>query len=270
MAAVLSCGLGGAEPCERRRALGYRDLRETGRGFGSLVRRGRAAASRPSSHHARRHSPWRHPRHHTGLHADRPGDPAARDRLERAVNEADRLRPRRSRGAAGGAGSLRAADRAPRILRQDARPAHASRSRTRSSSGASCCSPGRPGCRGRSRPVRVNGFSVDFHWPDLGLVVETDGLRYHRTPGTAGPRPPARPAHAAAGLTTSLHARPGRRRARARLARRWPPWPQRLAVILPGCQLAANGRRPATRSTSPTTTRSGAFPPTTSATCTRC
>jgi hypothetical protein len=27
----------------------------------------------------------------------------------------------------------------------------------------------------------VNGFEVDFHWPDLGLVVETDGLRYHRT-----------------------------------------------------------------------------------------
>ena len=28
----------------------------------------------------------------------------------------------------------------------------------------------------------VNGFRVDFFWPDLGLVVETDGLRYHRTP----------------------------------------------------------------------------------------
>ena len=28
----------------------------------------------------------------------------------------------------------------------------------------------------------VNGFEVDFHWPALGLVVETDGLRYHRTP----------------------------------------------------------------------------------------
>jgi Protein of unknown function (DUF559)/AbiEi antitoxin C-terminal domain len=24
-------------------------------------------------------------------------------------------------------------------------------------------------------------FRVDFYWPDLGLVVETDGLRYHRT-----------------------------------------------------------------------------------------
>lgn len=29
---------------------------------------------------------------------------------------------------------------------------------------------------------RVNDFEVDFFWPELGLVVETDGLRYHRTP----------------------------------------------------------------------------------------
>jgi very-short-patch-repair endonuclease len=28
----------------------------------------------------------------------------------------------------------------------------------------------------------VNGFRVDFYWPDLKLVVETDSLRYHRTP----------------------------------------------------------------------------------------
>jgi very-short-patch-repair endonuclease len=28
----------------------------------------------------------------------------------------------------------------------------------------------------------VNGCRVDFYWPGLGLVVETDGLRYHRTP----------------------------------------------------------------------------------------
>jgi very-short-patch-repair endonuclease len=28
----------------------------------------------------------------------------------------------------------------------------------------------------------VNGFEVDFFWPDLDLVVETDGLQYHRTP----------------------------------------------------------------------------------------
>jgi Protein of unknown function (DUF559) len=28
----------------------------------------------------------------------------------------------------------------------------------------------------------VDRFEVDFFWPDLGLVVETDGWRYHRTP----------------------------------------------------------------------------------------
>jgi hypothetical protein len=30
----------------------------------------------------------------------------------------------------------------------------------------------------------VNGFEVDFFFPDLDLVIETDGLRYHRTPST--------------------------------------------------------------------------------------
>jgi very-short-patch-repair endonuclease len=29
--------------------------------------------------------------------------------------------------------------------------------------------------------VFVNDFEVDFYWPSLGLVVETDSLRYHRT-----------------------------------------------------------------------------------------
>lgn len=28
----------------------------------------------------------------------------------------------------------------------------------------------------------VNRWEVDFYWPELGLVIETDGLRYHRTP----------------------------------------------------------------------------------------
>lgn len=30
--------------------------------------------------------------------------------------------------------------------------------------------------------VWLNGHRVDFYWPELGLVVETDSLRYHRTP----------------------------------------------------------------------------------------
>jgi very-short-patch-repair endonuclease len=43
----------------------------------------------------------------------------------------------------------------------------------------------------------VNEFEVDFYWPDLGLVVETDGLRYHRTPSEQA----RDQAHTAAGLT---------------------------------------------------------------------
>jgi very-short-patch-repair endonuclease len=30
--------------------------------------------------------------------------------------------------------------------------------------------------------VVLHGVRVDFYWPELGLVVETDGLTYHRTP----------------------------------------------------------------------------------------
>lgn len=28
---------------------------------------------------------------------------------------------------------------------------------------------------------RVNGYLVDFYWPELNLVIETDGGRFHRT-----------------------------------------------------------------------------------------
>jgi hypothetical protein len=47
----------------------------------------------------------------------------------------------------------------------------------------------------------VNEFEVDFFWPGLGLVVETDGWRYHRTP-SAQTRDALRfQRHTAAGLT---------------------------------------------------------------------
>jgi hypothetical protein len=48
---------------------------------------------------------------------------------------------------------------------------------------------------------QVSGFRVDFYWPDLGLVVETDGLRYHRTPGQQARDRLRDHAHARAGLT---------------------------------------------------------------------
>jgi len=47
----------------------------------------------------------------------------------------------------------------------------------------------------------VNGFEVDFFWPDLDLVVETDGLRYHRTPSTQARDARRDRAHVLAGLT---------------------------------------------------------------------
>jgi hypothetical protein len=47
----------------------------------------------------------------------------------------------------------------------------------------------------------INKFEVDFFWTDLGLVVETDGWRYHRTP-SAQTRDALRfQRHTAAGLT---------------------------------------------------------------------
>ncbi len=46
----------------------------------------------------------------------------------------------------------------------------------------------------------LHGYRVDFYWPDLGLVVETDGLRYHRTPAQQARAHLRDQAHSAAGL----------------------------------------------------------------------
>lgn len=47
----------------------------------------------------------------------------------------------------------------------------------------------------------LNGFEVDFFFPELGLVVETDGLRYHRTPSTQTRDAQRDRAHVLAGMT---------------------------------------------------------------------
>jgi hypothetical protein len=47
----------------------------------------------------------------------------------------------------------------------------------------------------------VNGFEVDFFWPGLGLIVETDGLRYHRTPAAQARDARRDRAHVLAGMT---------------------------------------------------------------------
>jgi len=48
--------------------------------------------------------------------------------------------------------------------------------------------------------VTVNGHRVDFFYPSLDLVVETDGLRYHRTPAQQARDRLRDQAHTAAGL----------------------------------------------------------------------
>jgi very-short-patch-repair endonuclease len=47
----------------------------------------------------------------------------------------------------------------------------------------------------------VNGFEVDFWWPDLGLVVESDSLKYHRTAAKQARDRLRDQAHIATGLT---------------------------------------------------------------------
>jgi very-short-patch-repair endonuclease len=57
---------------------------------------------------------------------------------------------------------------------------------------------------GLPRPLtqqRVNGLRVDFYWPELRLIVETDGLRYHRTPTQQSKDRARDQRHTAAGLT---------------------------------------------------------------------
>ncbi len=49
--------------------------------------------------------------------------------------------------------------------------------------------------------VDVNGFEVDFYFPDLGLVIETDGGRFHRTPAQQRQDRIRDQAHMVAGMT---------------------------------------------------------------------
>ena len=49
--------------------------------------------------------------------------------------------------------------------------------------------------------VYVTGYEVDFHVPALRLVIETDGLTYHRTPAQQKKDRERDQAHTAAGLT---------------------------------------------------------------------
>jgi very-short-patch-repair endonuclease len=49
--------------------------------------------------------------------------------------------------------------------------------------------------------VYVNGYEVDFFFPDYGLVIETDGGAFHRTPAQQAADRRRDQTHTAAGLT---------------------------------------------------------------------
>ena len=121
-----------------------------------------------------------------------------RDHLERAVNEADRLDlidPERLRESLGGLGGTRGVAKLRTLLDR----------RTFTLTDSALERRFKPLARaaGLPRPrtqARVNGYRVDFYWPDLQLVVETDGLRYHRTPAQQARDRRRDRAHTAAGF----------------------------------------------------------------------
>jgi very-short-patch-repair endonuclease len=123
----------------------------------------------------------------------------SRDRLERAVNEADKrdlTNPEALRATLERFHGQRGAPRLRTLLDR----------RTFRLSDSDLELWFRPLARdaGLPEPLTkqwVNGFEVDFYWPGLGLVVEADGLRYHRTPSQQARGLRRDQAHAAAGMT---------------------------------------------------------------------
>lgn len=79
----------------------------------------------------------------------------------------------------------------------------------------------------RQRPY---GYRVDFFWPDLGLIVECDSLRYHRTAGKQTRDLERDQVHTAAGLTTMRFTHWQIRYAPEVVAKRLTPVIERLAA----------------------------------------
>ncbi|HET7416946.1 MAG TPA: hypothetical protein VFJ61_04915, partial [Solirubrobacterales bacterium] len=119
-------------------------------------------------------------------------------RLERAVNEADKLERVRAdvlyatlddhRGEPG-VGSLRRLLDPLHFRLSDSELERAMRPVAR-----------RAGLPVPETKVWVNEFEVDFFWPELGIVIEADGLRYHRTASHQRRGLERDQAHIAAGL----------------------------------------------------------------------
>lgn len=123
-----------------------------------------------------------------------------RDRLEEAVNEADRLNlidPEELRGAIQSIRKRPGVGRLRELLdRQTYRVTHSvlEREFLRLVRDTELPLP--------RTQVDLNGYRVDFYWPELGLVVETDGLRHHHTASQQTTDRRRDQVHAEAGLTT--------------------------------------------------------------------
>jgi very-short-patch-repair endonuclease len=99
--------------------------------------------------------------------------------LERAVNEADKLGRLKADALQGSLGDFRAQPGVA-VLRELLDPStfrlsdsELEQETRRLASTIGLASP--------ETKAWVNGYEVDFFWPDLGIVMEADGLRYHRT-----------------------------------------------------------------------------------------
>lgn len=102
------------------------------------------------------------------------------DRVERIVNEADKrghIDPERLRAEAEAMGPRRGAPALRRLL--DRHTFTMTDSELEQLFLPIAAAAGLPALQTQ---VRVNGFKVDFYSEELGMVIETDGLRYHRTP----------------------------------------------------------------------------------------
>lgn len=121
-------------------------------------------------------------------------------RLERVMNEAvnrDLTDPERLRDAADGMPHRHGARRVLRLLDRDTYAVTDSRLEQRLLRIIRAAGLPKPATQ-----VRREGGRVDFLWPDLGLVVEADSLRFHRTPAQQRADRLRDQEHAAAGLTT--------------------------------------------------------------------
>ncbi len=177
------------QSCQRRRASPHRSFPLTAdprlgsgqRGSPEAWRLGRPSP-RPEAPRCplrRPHPP--HPRHRPGRHDHRHRTRPFARRARRRCQRGGQARPDHAGGSAR-AGRRQPASPGRRPCPPRPRPAHVRAQRLRARAALRAHRPprlrlGKP----KTRSYR-NSHRVDFWFEELGLVVETDGLRYHRTP----------------------------------------------------------------------------------------